>query len=177
MPRRPTSEHDFSDRKLNPPIQERSMLRGAFYCGAPRRSHVIHRLPRLDSNDSLSAARTIAGWNKNGYLLPNLDSLRDVIQSRPVICELNWFEDFNHPQKHPFIRAQRQAFFIGEAEDLGDLLGSWHIVACGYHYARNKEEWIRFQNCWGHDYPLVWMPMKTISSLWQSGQFEASIAA
>jgi hypothetical protein len=155
------------------------MLRGTFVTyGVPHKSFVLHSLPRLDSSDSLEAARQTVGKRDNGYLyLPSVESLIHVLQVRPVVCELNWFEDFNHPRKHAFMYAQRQFFFIGEEFSLGELLGSWHLVACGYHKSRWKQEWIRFQNCWGHDYPLVWMPLETVSGLWHSGQMEASIAA
>jgi hypothetical protein len=37
--------------------------------------------------------------------------------------------------------------------------------------------WIRLQNCWGHDYPLVWMPTITVKGLWGTGQMDASIPA
>ena len=156
------------------------MLRGTYVAsGVPPRTTVLYKLPRLDSDDAMAAAREVTGPGPNGgYLyLPNTDCLVDVLQRQPVIIEMNWFSEFNEPKKHPFMKAQREFFFIGEGWSFGDLLGSWVLVANGYHKARNGKEWIRLQNCWGHDYPLVWMPRGAVQGLWSSGQMEASIAA
>jgi hypothetical protein len=136
---------------------------------------VLHRLPRRDSDDALGAAREAVNGNFWRYLASTEDLVK-WLQVGPVVVTLNWFEDFNQPKKHPFLKARREFFFIGEALDLGEMLGSWTLIANGYHKARTKQQWIRFQNCWGHDYPLVWMPLETVSGLWHSGQLEASIA-
>ena len=179
MPRKPTSEHDFTSRKLNPPLRYSNIRRGTYVAKTTeRKPYILHRLPRLDSDDSLAAARKVVGGGENGYIyLPTVDNLIEVLHTQPAVVELNWFENFNHPQKHPFLKARRQFFFIGEGIELGELLGSWALVACGYHKARTGASWIRFQNCWGHDYPLVWMPLDTIKGLWATGQMEASIPA
>lgn len=144
-----------------------------------RANTVIHRLPRQNGDDSLEAARSVIGGNAWIYL-SSVEAILDEIQKQPVVIGLNWYEDFNYPEKHPFLRARREFFFIGEQLDLiegQDPLGSWHLAACGYHRSRQKREWIRLQNCWGHDYPLVWMPVETIRYLWDRDELEASIAA
>jgi hypothetical protein len=97
---------------------------------------VFHHLPRLDSDDGLSAARELVGGETEWFYLPTVQSLIEVLQKQPVVIELNWYEDFNHPVKHPFLKAQRRFFFIGENISLGKLLGSHALVACGYHKAR-----------------------------------------
>lgn len=179
MPRKPTYQHDFTERKLNPPLRYPSKRRGLYTPSfSEPKTFVLHKLPRLDSQDGLAAAREVVGGGENGYFyLPNIRSLVDILQHQPAIVELNWYENFNHPKKHPFLKARRQFFFIGEGLDLGKIKGSWALAACGYHKARNGHSWIRFQNCWGHDYPLVWMPLDTIKGLWGTGQMEASIPA
>jgi hypothetical protein len=180
MPRKPTSEHSYEDRKLSPPLRYRSTRRGVFSHEGEMKSFVFHQLPRLDSDDALEAARlTVSGNEKtlDWFYLPTVQSLIEVLQTRPVVIELNWYEDFNHPKKHAFLKAQRQSYFIGEGLDLGKLLGSHSLTACGYHKARTGVSWIRLQNCWGHDYPLVWIPVITVKGLWGTGQMDASIPA
>jgi hypothetical protein len=175
MPRKPTSEHVFSDRRLNPPLRYRSTRRGTFSYEGEAKPFILHHLPRLDSDDALGAAREIVGGGEHWFYLPTVQSVIEILQKQPVVIELNWFEDFNHPRKHPFLKARRKFFFIGEGIDLGKLLGSWAMVACGYHRARTGQSWIRLQNCWGHDYPLVWMPIGTVKGLFGTGQLNASI--
>jgi hypothetical protein len=177
MPRKPTSEHSYEDRKLRSPMKYRSTRRGVFSYEGELKPFVFHRLPRLDSDDGLSAARKLVGGETEWFYLPTVQSLIEVLQKQPVVIELNWYEDFNHPMKHPFLKAQRQFFFIGENISLGKLLGSHALVACGYHKARTGASWIRFQNCWGHDYPLVWMPIGTVKGLFGTGEMDASIPA
>lgn len=174
MPRKATSLHDFTKRAVNPPM-ERAKRGAARYQSDLPLPFVLHRLPRLDSTDSREAAREAAGGGNFWSYFGQLYQVASAVQHQPVVVGLNWYDNFDHPVKHPFRKARREQFFIGE-NGLGELRGSWHLVACGWHRSRGGREWVRLQNCWGYDYPLVWMPMTTIEELWDNGEFEASIA-
>lgn len=90
----------------------------------------------------------------------------------PVVLGMDWYSNFDRPQKHAFGDSQRQNFFIGEG-DLGHVRGGHCIICMGYYRNRSGDEWVRLQNSWGWSYPLVWMPVSTVQTLWDRNALEA----
>lgn len=117
--------------------------------------------PRLSSSERffITEYRWATGMN---------DILNYVAFVGPIVCGLNWYENFDRPIKHTFNGGRRQGFFIGEG-DLGYIRGGHAIILNGYYRNRQGTEWVRFQNSWGHDYPLVWMPIDTLSHVVAQG--------
>src|SRR5829696_6400866 len=107
MPRRPTYEHDFTKRDLNPVLE--TVRREYRLAPSPLlRPYLTYQLPRIDSEDSLQAAVAASGHLGELRYLHSVDEMIDILQTQPVIVGLNWYDDFNWPSKHPFRKARRE---------------------------------------------------------------------
>jgi hypothetical protein len=102
------------------------------------------------------------------------DILNTLAFEGPLVFGMDWFDNFDRPVKHAFGTGTRLNFFIGEG-NLGSVRGGHAIICQGYYRNRAGNEWVRFQNSWGWDYPLVWMPVNTLRRIWDEDRMEAGI--
>src|SRR5262245_44015551 len=88
-----------------------------------------------------------------------VDEVRFCInQQVPVVIGVNWYSNFDHPEKDP---ANNAVWWIGRG-DLGSLRGGHCVCIYG---ASDKRQAVKIVNNWGTAYPLVWMPYETLGRL------------
>lgn len=89
----------------------------------------------------------------------SVDEMRlAVSQGIPVAIGVNWYEDFDTP-----VLVDSKQYFIGvNSTKLGSVRGGHCVCIYG---ASDKRQAFRVKNSWGHDYPLVWLPYKTMARL------------
>jgi hypothetical protein len=181
MPRHPASSFDFSKYQLDAPAPHDHTLSAHPYALAPSYEKLPTRTDwpiteRANGGDS-PAARTLASYyhkKPSGFRrVANPHDLAAIVALQgPALLQVHWHENFDHPVKRPFGKGRRQSYFIGEGE-LGPSRGVHRLVARSYRRTRPGVEYVRLQNSWGHDYPLVWVPLSTLRELHSRGEFDA----
>jgi hypothetical protein len=102
------------------------------------------------------------------------DILNYVAFVGPTVFGLNWYQNFDRPQKGNFPGSSTSYYFIGKG-DLGSVRGGHDIICNGYRRASDGTEWLRLQNSWGYSYPLVWLPAQLVGDLLTKGELEAGM--
>lgn len=105
-------------------------------------------------------------------------SLDDILNwlsfKGPVIFGMDWYSNFDRPQRHAFPGKTVDHYFIGEGS-LGYVRGGHCIIAHAYRRLEDGSEWIRLQNSWGYSYPLSWIPARVVGDLLDDGALEAGM--
>ena len=196
MPRHPASSFDFSKYPVwgdHPNLEGcgagELALNGRYpgfelpeYAVLPTRSdwEIPVRLEPNDYGHHLPSGLALAHYYGRplsfGKLSGAAELAAHVALVGPAVLNLEWHRAFDRPRKHPFGRGRRQSYFVGEGP-LGGSRGVHSVVARSYRRTRSGEEYLRLQNSWGHDYPLVWVPLSTLRTLFARGEAAALAVA
>jgi len=85
-----------------------------------------------------------------------VDEIRTALAAGlPVTIGVNWYENFDEPIQ------VKGDWWIGIGP-LGRIRGGHSLVIYG---ASDRRQAFRLKNSWGRDYPLVWIPYKTMERL------------
>lgn len=104
----------------------------------------------------LAAAEGISDFK----MVQSVDDIRYAINSGvPVVLGINWYSNFDHPIWTD-IGAGGSRWWIGlDSQNLGYIRGG-HAICC--FGARDDIQAVTLVNNWGPDYPIVYMPYKTL---------------
>lgn len=86
----------------------------------------------------------------------SVDEIRTAINKNiPLSIGVNWYSNFDQP------KTLNKENWIGKGE-LGSIRGGHCLCLYG---ASDKREAVILKNSWGKNYPLVWMPYKTLERM------------
>lgn len=118
-----------------------------------RRIYYGIRLPAL--GEGIESVRFI------DYRNP-INEIRAAIDSGiPVGLAIPWYSAFDNPQW-----STGMGWVIGDKPELGSLRG-WHFICC--YGIKDSIDCIKLTNSWGYDYPLVYMPYRTVERMADMG--------
>jgi hypothetical protein len=87
-----------------------------------------------------------------------IDEIRtSIANGLPVTIGVNWYSSFDQPEQEFMNR-----WYIGQEDDLGYIRGGHAVCIYG---AYDGLQAVKIKNSWGKDYPLVFMPYKTLQRL------------
>ena len=87
----------------------------------------------------------------------SVDEMRQGIEIAPIVLGVNWYSDFDVPMK------KYGVYWIGRDQHLLGAIRGGHAICC--IGASDKKEAFRLCNSWGLNYPIVWIPYKTVERL------------
>jgi hypothetical protein len=88
----------------------------------------------------------------------SVDEMRTAIAgSMPMAIGVNWYHDFDFP-----VSVNGEHWIGKNAGKLGAIRGGHCLAVYG---ASDKRQAFALKNSWGREYPLVWLPYKTMSRL------------
>lgn len=97
---------------------------------------------------------------KDFRMISMVDEVRYAINSNiPVVLGINWYGAFDHPSWIDRGVGGRRWWIGVDHQNLGSIRGGHGICLFG---ARDDIEAVALVNNWGHDYPIVYMPYKTL---------------
>lgn len=86
-----------------------------------------------------------------------VDEMRTgIANNAPIAIGVDWYENFDKPEK------RSNGWWIGLAGSLGKVRGGHCVCVYG---ASDKKQAFRVKNSWGRNFPLVWLPYKTMEIL------------
>lgn len=91
----------------------------------------------------------------------SVDDMRtSLANGLPVTIGISWFQNFDSPEQH-----SNGEWWIGEGY-LGGVRGGHCVCVYG---ASDRRQAFRVKNSWGREYPLVWLPYSTMTTLFRDG--------
>lgn len=93
-------------------------------------------------------------------MISTVDEVRYAINSDiPVVFGINWYSAFDQPLWVDIGKGGKRWWIGLDTNSLGYIRGG-HAICC--FGARDDIEAVALVNNWGHDYPIVYMPYKTL---------------
>lgn len=87
----------------------------------------------------------------------SVDEIRQGIEVAPVVLGVNWYSDFDVPEK------KYGVWWIGRDKNRIGAIRGGHAICCVG--ASDKKGAFRLCNSWGMKYPIVWIPYETVDRL------------
>lgn len=88
----------------------------------------------------------------------SVDQIRTSIAlGQPVAMGIDWLESFDTPE------SVGRDWWIGRDDDGPDRVRGGHLICC--YGADDDRQAVKLVNTWGLDYPLVWLPYRTLERL------------